>query len=88
MRPIDGIGMGFRCVIGAQLAYIGGNDAANRRPVAIQVQSDGRIRKWGYIEEAGKYLRLVFLSDGETLHNAFFDRDFSIKEAANADQLL
>jgi len=23
-----------------------------------------------------KYLRVVFLSDGRTVHNAFFDRDF------------
>ena len=27
-------------------------------------------------EEAGKYLRVVTLEDGETVHNAFFDRDF------------
>jgi hypothetical protein len=37
-------------------------------------QSDGRIRKWKYIEEAGKYLRVILLEDGETVHNAFFDR--------------
>jgi hypothetical protein len=37
---------------------------------------NGRIRKWGYIEESGKYPRIVLLEDGETIHNAFFDRNF------------
>ena len=46
-------------------------------PVHTKVQSDGRIRKQTKIEEAGKYLRVVLLPDGETIHNAFFDRDFS-----------
>ena len=27
-------------------------------------------------EESGKYLRVVLLADGETVHNAFFDRGF------------
>jgi hypothetical protein len=40
------------------------------------VQSDGRIRKWGWITEAGKFLRVILLEDGETVHNAFFDRSF------------
>jgi hypothetical protein len=39
-------------------------------------QSDGRIKKWKYIEEAGKYLRVILLEDGETVHNAFFDRGY------------
>jgi len=41
-----------------------------------QIQIDGRIRKWGYIEEVDKYLRIVILEDNETVHNAFFDRNF------------
>jgi len=41
-----------------------------------QMQTDGRKRKWGYIKDADKYLRIVVLEDGETVHNAFFDRDF------------
>lgn len=45
-------------------------------PFKIEIQSDGRIRKWRYIKEAGKYLRVILLKDGETVHNAFFDRDF------------
>ena len=39
-------------------------------------QSDGRIKKWKDIEEAGKYLRVILLEDGETVHNAFFDRSY------------
>ena len=39
-------------------------------------QSDGRIKKWKYIEEAGKYLRVILLEDGETVHNVFFDRSY------------
>lgn len=45
-------------------------------PLKTEIQADGRIRKWGYIEEAGKYLRVILLEDGETVHNAFFDRGF------------
>ncbi len=41
------------------------------------VQADGRIRRWARIEEAGgRWLRVVLLADGETVHNAFFDRGF------------
>ena len=49
-------------------------------PVKTEVQTDGRIRKWKYIEEVGKYLRVILLEDGETVHNAFFDRNFKEKE--------
>ena len=46
-------------------------------PVREQVQQDGRIRRWASITEAnGKYLRVVLLADGETVHNAFFDSSF------------
>jgi hypothetical protein len=45
-------------------------------PVQTKVQSDGRIKKWAKIEEIGKYLRVILLEDGETIHNAFFDRKF------------
>lgn len=41
------------------------------------VQEDGRIRLWKRIPEAGnRYLRVILLEDGETVHNAFFDRSF------------
>jgi hypothetical protein len=46
-------------------------------PISIQKQEDGRIRKCGYISEIQKYLRVVLLEDHETIHNAFFDRDFN-----------
>lgn len=45
-------------------------------PVAEKVQKDGRIRRWVYIPEQQRYLRIVLLGDGETVHNAFFDRRF------------
>ena len=47
-------------------------------PIREARQSDGRIRRWGRIAEAGgRVLRVVLLEDGETVHNAFFDRDFT-----------
>ena len=45
-------------------------------PVATKIQSDGRIQRWGFVGEVSKYLRVITLSDGETVHNAFFDRGF------------
>ena len=41
-----------------------------------EVQSDGRIRKWKKIGKGGRFLRVILLPDGETVHNAFFDRNF------------
>ena len=41
------------------------------------MQADGRIRRWARIAEAdGRWPRVVLLADGETVHNAFFDRGF------------
>jgi len=46
-------------------------------PVREYRQQDGRIRRWASIDEmGGRYLRVVLLPDGETVHNAFFDRRF------------
>jgi hypothetical protein len=45
-------------------------------PKKTEVQSDGRIRKWAKISEVNRYLRVIVLEDGETVHNAFFDRSF------------
>ena len=42
-------------------------------PVKTEVQSDNRIKKWAKIPEEDKYLRVILLEDGETIHNAFFD---------------
>ena len=46
------------------------------KPEKVEIQSDGRIRKWAKIAAAGKYLRVILLEDGETVHNAFFDRSY------------
>jgi len=51
-------------------------ELAVAQPVAETVQGDGRIRRWAYIPEEARYLRVVLLADGETVHNAFFDRRF------------
>ena len=49
-------------------------------PIRREIQTDGRIRFWGRVEAPGearpRYLRVVTLDDGETVHNAFFDRNF------------
>lgn len=45
-------------------------------PIRSMTQPNGRIRHWGFIKEMDKYLRVVTESDGETVHNAFFDRRF------------
>jgi hypothetical protein len=48
------------------------------RPEYEKAQLDERIRRWRRIEEAGgRWLRVVVLADGETVHNAFFDRRFA-----------
>jgi hypothetical protein len=52
-------------------------ERAIREPIQEAVQADGRIRRWTQVPEAdGRYLRVVLLADGETVHNAFFDRGF------------
>ena len=49
-------------------------------PLFEEVQMDGRIRRWGKIEEAdGRYLRVILLEDRQTVHNAFFDRRFTAR---------
>jgi len=50
--------------------------AVIENPEKVEIQSDGRIRKWARISEVGKYLRIILLEDGETVHNAFFDRSY------------
>jgi hypothetical protein len=49
---------------------------ALRNPVRWEVQADGRIRHWVFVPEFQRYLRVVTLADGESVLNAFFDRDF------------
>lgn len=46
-------------------------------PIRQTIQEDGRIRRWAQIKEMDdRYLRLILLEDGQTVHNAFFDRSF------------
>ena len=46
-------------------------------PIREVVQKDGRIRRWVQVPEMeNRYLRVILLSDGQTIHNAFFDRGF------------
>jgi hypothetical protein len=52
-------------------------ERAIRDTTTERVQSDGRVRRWVYIEEERRYLRVVLLADRETVHNAFFDRRFT-----------
>ncbi len=50
-------------------------------PDAEKVQDDGRIRRWKRILEVdNRALRVILLEDGETVHNAFFDRGFQDNE--------
>lgn len=46
-------------------------------PLREERQADGWIRRWARIPEMeNRALRVILLADGETIHNAFFDRDF------------
>lgn len=45
-------------------------------PIRKEIQENGRIRFWAFIDEIEKYLRVVTEPDGETIHNAFPDRGF------------
>ncbi len=48
-----------------------------RAPLRTTVQADGRVRMWAAVPEAGgRILRIILLPDGETVHNAFFDRGY------------
>ncbi len=50
---------------------------AIHNPLRVEQQADGRIRRWARITEMdNRTLRVILLEDGETVHNAFFDRNF------------
>ncbi len=55
-------------------------EAALAQPLSREVQPDGRIRRWHRVDldepKKSYILRVVTLEDGETVHNAFFDRDY------------
>lgn len=47
-------------------------------PEYRRTQTDARVRCWRRIPEAdNRWLRVILLEDGQTIHNAFFDRGFS-----------
>jgi len=46
------------------------------RPEMRVIQKDKKIRLYGYSPSLESYLRIVLLSDGETVHNAFPDEGF------------
>lgn len=50
-------------------------------PLRREAQADGRYRLWFEVRDTpdgkSRMLRVIVLEDGETVHNAFFDRDFS-----------
>jgi hypothetical protein len=50
-------------------------------PLRRERQPDGRIRFWGRVPEFGeRVFRVVTLDDGETVHNAFPDRGFVVRD--------
>ncbi len=52
-------------------------EQAIHQPEAEEMQSDGRIRRWARISGfQNRALRVILLEDGQTVHNAFFDRDY------------
>ena len=57
-------------------------EQALKNAIKREVQEDGRIRLWLFVAELDKYLRVVLLEDGETVHNAFFDRGFKPEETS------
>ena len=57
-----------------QLSWL---ELALTTPLRREVQSDGRIRHWVWVDELNHYLRVVTLDGGSTVQNAFPDRRFS-----------
>lgn len=46
-------------------------------PERVEREDKGRVRHWARIPELeGRFLRVVTLEDGITIHNAFPDRGF------------
>jgi hypothetical protein len=49
---------------------------ALQEPIRKETQADGRVRHWIFVPELERYFRVVTLEDGETVPNAFPDRNF------------
>jgi hypothetical protein len=47
-------------------------------PAHKQRQADGHLRLWYHAPAQGRWLRVVTEPDGETVHNAMWDRDFEL----------
>jgi hypothetical protein len=48
-------------------------------PSEVVKQLNGRTRRWVYCPEVDRYLRVVVMPDGQTVHTAFFDRNYKPK---------
>ncbi len=56
-------------------------------PVKRIIQGDGRIALWGNVAASeNRALRVILLQDEETVHNAFFDRNF-LKRQQRGEEL-
>jgi hypothetical protein len=49
---------------------------ALEQPTYQATQLDGRRRHWLWVGAEQRWLRVIVEPDGETVHNAFFDRNF------------
>ena len=47
-------------------------------PLKKEIQEDGKIKIWGFSSKFNKFVRIILLEDEETIHTAFFDRNFKI----------
>jgi len=47
-------------------------------PIRKEIQDDNKIKLWGYSSRHTRFVRIILLEDGETIHTAFFDRNFKI----------
>ena len=54
-------------------------EQALREPEYREHQQDGRAKHWIYVAEREKWLRIVVLEDGETVHTNMWDRGFEKK---------
>lgn len=50
-----------------------------RNPIEKETQNDNKVKLWGYSSLHNKYVRIILLEDQETVHTAFFDRNFKLK---------
>lgn len=48
--------------------------------IKTETQDDKKIKIWGFSSKHNKYVRVVMLEDRETIHTAFFDRNFKVED--------